>query len=461
MSGQHALWRTWRVVVAAAAVAAGALLAAPLAAGATTTWTLAASPNPGTSSNTLAAVACPSATECWAVGQQTATGSEESQTLIEEWNGTAWSAVTSDNINATGGVLQFNSLDAVSCDSTTDCWAVGRYIVGIDALPLGEHWNGSSWTASALPQFSGDPAGSYVLDGIACPDAADCWAVGYWEPDGAAGSMQTLIEQWGGSTWTLDTGSSGGTVGYLNGISCVSASQCYAAGANYEANPQTMLVVGWDGSSWQGVTGLPANEGSGDNILDGISCVTASYCWAVGYYYPGSGPTQNLFLNLDGGTWTASVVSAANDDSPSANPNILSGVSCTSDSSCWAVGTVTVDDLSSTLVDAWDGTSWSLVANTPNGGTDQNSELVGVACADADDCAAVGDYGFEDPTLILMYVVAAAPPATPAPVPTSGGGMPEPGGGSVPGLAVFAAGLAALLAISGTALVGWRRQRQR
>ena len=39
--------------------------------------------------------------------------------------------------------------------------------------------------------------------------------------------------------------------------------------------------------------------------------------------------------------------------------------------------------------------------------------------------------------------------------------MPEPGGGSVPGLAVFAAGLAALLAISGTALVGRRRQRQR
>ena len=60
MSGQHPSWRTWRVVAAAAAVAAGALLAAPLAAGATTTWTLATSPNPGTSSDTLAAVACPS-----------------------------------------------------------------------------------------------------------------------------------------------------------------------------------------------------------------------------------------------------------------------------------------------------------------------------------------------------------------------------------------------------------------
>jgi hypothetical protein len=458
MSGQHASWRTWRGVAVAAAVAAGALLAAPLAAGATTTWTLAASPNPGTSSNTLAAVACPSASECWAVGQQTAIGSEESQTLIEEWNGTAWSAVTSDNINAEGGALQSNLLDAVSCDSTTDCWAVGRYIVGTNDLPLGEHWNGSSWTASTLPQFSGDPSGYYVLEGIACSDSADCWAVGYFEPEDSD-SLGTLMEQWASGTWTILT--SGGP-GYWTGVSCVSASDCYAVGGAQGVSPQEMLLSSWDGHSWLGID--TTNQGSGGNFLDGISCVSASYCWAVGYYSPtagGEGINQDLFLNWNGSSWTSSAPSAANDDSPSANNNILSGVSCTSASSCWAVGTVTVDDLSSTLVDAWDGTSWSLVANTPNGGTDQNSELLGVACADADDCAAVGDYGFEDPTLILMYVVAAAPPATPAPVPTSGGGMPEPAGTSVPGLAVFAAGLAALLAISGTALVGWRRQRQR
>jgi hypothetical protein len=34
---------------------------------------------------------------------------------------------------------------------------------------------------------------------------------------------------------------------------------------------------------------------------------------------------------------------------------------------CWAAGYYTVDDLDATLVDAWGGTSWSLVANTPNG----------------------------------------------------------------------------------------------
>ena len=474
MSGQHASWGSWRVIAAAAAVAAGALLAAPLAAGATTTWTLTTSPNPGTSANSLAAVACPSATECWAVGQQMATGSEDSQTLIEEWDGTSWSAVTSGNVNATGGALQPNQLDAVSCDSTTDCWAVGRYIVGTDRLPLGEHWDGSAWTASALPQFSGDPAGDYYLEGIACPDASDCWAVGYWQP--SSGSMQVLIEQWGGSAWTILTGSSGGIEGYYNGIACVNASDCYAVGANDNGvSPPTMLVSSWDGHNWQG--GIhPTNQGSGGDVLDAIACASASYCWAVGYYYTTSGGSaQDLFLNFDGTTWTSSAVSAANDNSPSENSNLLSAVSCTSDSSCWAAGSYVAGEVSATLVDAWDGTSWSLVANTPNGGTDENSELLGVACADSGDCAAVGDYGFEDPTLILMYVVAAAPTPTPTatvaptatatavPVPESGGGMPGAGSGPARaiGLAILGAGLAALLATAGAALVERRRQKER
>ncbi len=209
------------MVAAAGAIVAGALVAAPLTAGATTSWTLATSPDPGTSADSLAAVACPSATECWAVGLQTATG-EASQTLIEEWNGTAWSAVTSANINATGGVLQNNQLNAISCDSTTDCWAVGRYIVGTYDLPLGEHWDGSTWTAEELAVFTGDPTpvGDYVLEGIACPDTADCWAVGNWNPD--TGGTQVLIEQWGGGSWTTVTGVSGQIDGSYNGISCVS-----------------------------------------------------------------------------------------------------------------------------------------------------------------------------------------------------------------------------------------------
>jgi len=467
MNGQHASWIGWRAVMVAAVVAAGALVAAPLTAGATTSWTLVTSPNPGSEANSLAAVACPSATECWAVGWQSA-NDQDSQTLIEEWNGTAWSAVTSGNINADGGALQTNVLDAVSCASTTDCWAVGRYIVGAYALPLGEHWDGSSWTASPLAVFTGDPppAGDYLLEGISCPDAGDCWAVGYWEPDGDAGSMQTLIEQWGGSTWTLDSESSGGIIGYLNGISCTSATGCYAVGAYYETSPQAMLVMSWNGTSWQAVAGIPANEGLGMNELSGISCVTASDCWAVGSYVPtagGGGSFQDLFLEYAGGSWTASAPNAADDDSPSENSNLLSGVSCTSDTSCWAAGAVTVGEVSETLVDAWDGTSWTLVANTPNGGTDENSELLGVACASTGDCAAVGDYGFEDPTLILMYAGAAAPPATPtaAPVPTSGGGMPTPAGAPASGLVVLAAGLAVLVVATGAALGGRRRSRLR
>ena len=452
MSGEHPSRGGWRGLAAAVAVAGGALLVAPLAVGASTTWTLATSPNPGTSSNTLAAVTCPSPTVCWAVGQQTATG-DPSQTLIEEWNGTSWSTVTSGNINAEGGALQGNQLDAVSCDSTTDCWAVGRYRVGSDDLPLGEHWNGSAWTASALPEFTGDPApvGDYVLEGISCSDATDCWAVGYFGLNGA-GNLATLMEQWASGTWSILT--SGGP-GFYNGISCVNASDCYAVGGTQGVSPAEMLVASWDGHSWQGVG--TTNQGSGDNVLDGISCTGASYCWAVGYYSATEGGTnQDLFLNYDGTTWTSSAVSTANENSPSEKNNLLSGLSCTSASACWAVGSDEIGDASATLVDAWDGTAWSLVADTPNGGGTENSELLGVACGDSDHCAAVGDYGFEDPTLILMYTAAES-----APVPASGAGAPGTGGGSELGTVILGTGVAALLAFAGTGLIERRRAGER
>jgi hypothetical protein len=72
-------------------------------------------------------------------------------------------------------------------------------------------------------------------------------------------------------------------------------------------------------------------------------------------------------LNYDGMSWTSSAPSAADDNSPSENGNLVTGVTCVSAMSCWAVGYYTVDDLDATLVAAWGGTSWSLVANTPNG----------------------------------------------------------------------------------------------
>ena len=48
------------------------------------------------------------------------------ETLIEHWDGTSWSIVTSPN----GSTTQDNLLDSVTCTSASQCWAVGDYYNG-------------------------------------------------------------------------------------------------------------------------------------------------------------------------------------------------------------------------------------------------------------------------------------------------------------------------------------------
>src|SRR4029077_15289921 len=85
-------------------------------------WTIVPPP---TSSNTLAealyGVTCTGLAQCWAVGFQSTPSSTTEQTLIEQWNGVSWSIINSPGT----GTAQFNELDAVTCTSASQCWAVG------------------------------------------------------------------------------------------------------------------------------------------------------------------------------------------------------------------------------------------------------------------------------------------------------------------------------------------------
>ena len=81
------------------------------------------SPNRGTNLNELLGVSCTSAHACEAVGQYEDTNLN-SQTLVESWNGTAWSFVASAN----RGTDAYNVLEAVSCrHHGNSCTAVGNY----------------------------------------------------------------------------------------------------------------------------------------------------------------------------------------------------------------------------------------------------------------------------------------------------------------------------------------------
>ncbi|HLH45690.1 MAG TPA: hypothetical protein VKV25_00945, partial [Acidimicrobiales bacterium] len=90
---------------------------------------------------------------------------------------------------------------------------------------------------------------------------------------------------------------------------------------------------------------------------------------------------------------------------PGSNPGpdgtVLQAVSCPSAKDCVAVGYYAADQLTAYgIVEAWNGTSWSVVPAPPPAGA-TFSTLYGVSCAGPDDCMAVGDWSPDDGVVTL------------------------------------------------------------
>lgn len=270
------------------------------------TWSVVATPNANATRTNLYGVTCVSASDCWAVGGWVASDTS-SATLIEHWNGTLWSMVTT---TSTGGG------HAVSCFSASDCWAVGSPSVS-------QHWNGSTWSSVRMAEPVLMPS---TLVSVSCAAASDCWAVGQFFFNNV---WSNLGEHWNGSTWSLaNPPSVPGASNGLTGVTCLATSDCWTVGDAADSTGGKTLAEHWDGSSWSIVktADLPSHNDS----LQGVACLSASDCWAIGV----SNPAQGLVEHWNGGNWTIDPTPV-----PGASlQNIFYGLACVSTSDCWAVG---------------------------------------------------------------------------------------------------------------------------
>jgi hypothetical protein len=82
------------------------------------------------------------------------------------------------------------------------------------------------------------------------------------------------------------------------------------------------------------------------------------------------------------------------------NEAYLSGIRCKSATACTAVGASSAAT-DKTLIERWNGTSWSLVAS-PNPTGSVASYLNDVACVSATACTAVGDWRSSGPARTLV-----------------------------------------------------------
>ena len=326
-----------------------------------TGWSVMSAPNPASGAD-LNSVACPSTTTCFAVG------SGGGSTLVERWDGKSWSIVASPSPSGATRSL----LEGVACSSTASCFAVGTVeTADSDQTTLVERWDGTDWSIIDSPNPTGSTR-SYLL-GVSCPTTTNCFAVGGAESNSI---LTTLVEQWDGTNWSIvaSPNPSGASQSQLNSVSCRKATSCTAVGLGGNLT----LVEQWAGSSWSIVASAnPSGAVSAD--LSDVTCVTARDCVAVGQYYDGS--NNNAFVeHWDGTNWSL----VASPNPPGANERGLGGVSCLSATNCFAVGGAAY-----TMIEHWDGTTWSIVA-APSGSSE--SQFAQVACSKINSCFAVGNY---------------------------------------------------------------------
>jgi hypothetical protein len=279
-------------------------------------------------------------------------------------------------------------LNSVSCASGASCSAVGSYLNGQGTpRPLAETWDGHTWTMDTVPVPASESTSvptRATLNGVSCAAPDACTAVGsYVAPPNVKGAP--LVERWNGSHWTRQTApvpADYSTFITLNGVSCLSATSCTAVGDYDVAGVVIALAEQWNGSTWsiQATPEFPPDPGGGSEIfLNGVSCRSANFCMAVG---SGGTPTKGdgtLALRWNGTTWSIQRTPDRSGVHPREAGYAFEGVSCAAGPFCAAVGVPA-------LANSWDGSSWTgqfIPANT----------LLGVSCPSSTSCTAVGSNG--------------------------------------------------------------------
>ena len=329
-------------------------------------WPVVASPNVGSGENRLLGVTAVSPTNAWAVGSFFDSASDGTKTLIQHWDGAAWTIVPSPNADAP------STLGAVDALSANDAWAVGNFVADPSseggARTLIERWNGSVWEIVPSPN-TGIEGGNGRLRGVFALSPNDVWAVGSYFPDIEFPTLQPLLEHWDGTGWEIVPGpsKSPGQWSELSAVSGTGPADLWAVGVRDvsvgEEATERALILHWDGQDWKRMPApLPAARLT-PFLLHDVVAISPTNAWAVGAVAT-KRMHRTVVMHWDGEVWE--LVRGAN---PSAQFQDLSGVAARSARRVWAVGTYFDASASRmrTLVERWDGERFRKVSSGNRG----------------------------------------------------------------------------------------------
>jgi hypothetical protein len=224
------------------------------------------------------------------------TGSDrQNRPVAEELIGTKWTTLRVPTLR---GSSDF-SIYKLSCRSPKWCVGVGSYVANkrnySDATFLvSENWNGSTWRIVPIdsPRTYAPQIDPGFVDGgehptaspqqISCVSKRFCMLAGFW--------MGPFVEEWNGQIWSkVAAPNAPNRPGYdseFSGGTCLSTTFCVAVGGYPVSNAAWRpLIEQWNGRSWQ-IVALPQlpqyfNGKPGFNITS-VECSSTRLCEAFG-----------------------------------------------------------------------------------------------------------------------------------------------------------------------------------
>jgi hypothetical protein len=285
------------------------------------------------------------------------------------WTPTSISGSNGDNVGLNGAFAR----------TSTDAWVVGQ-LFGLPGQPppppVTYHWNGSTWSPVPVPAL----VAANALTAVSASSASDAWAVGF-EVLGRH-HRQAVLEHWNGSAWSPNT--SGAVAAAFNitltGVADLSPVNAWAVAAGSESQG----LAHWDGTAWNFASFPDPNFSP--SAGQAISASSASDVWVVGSTFNtttfASIPEAEHF---NGTTWNTVALAQPGGSAK------LAAVVTISPANAWAAGEVTSATSpvgGGTLIEHWNGSSWSVVPSPTPGFEPQ---LSGIAARSASDVIAVGD----------------------------------------------------------------------
>jgi hypothetical protein len=301
----------------------------------------------------LAKVSCSSSTFCATVGSVSAV-----------WGGSSWHLTP----NASG---QFAAAD-LSCATRVSCVAVGNFTNSTTRFLYAEEWNGAKWSLTPNPVIpqQNEPGDSGAFTGVSCVTVFFCLAVGNVSNENNNGPF---AEIWNGHHWALTKPMptpKGSDPKETLSVSCASPIACLAVGFYYTdfAEKEYALADFWDGGSWVNVS--PPQSKNADPLV-AVSCASATWCMALGQESTGINPQpEHVAERWSDGRWTSYRQGSS-----------FTALSCSSSKFCLTIGVT--GDLPGYAT--WIGKTWSSIKIMNVGG-----QYASVSCTSNTSCTAVG-----------------------------------------------------------------------